>query len=652
MSKRRRDTATATRSTGTAVPSLKEFLARRSKPRPTDYRSVLLLEPDQVDHPDDIFPLEVLAWLSDLGFTLPHAKDTTLPVGHYANPTSEGTPDVAVVTSAALDGGGAAWKVHVHLSEATASSRGEAHETTLWFMEPDYDSYRAGLVLTHARRADHQPAAAPSLITGMPPGVLLDGPTEAIATCRPLNGVEAGEAFLDNLTSPSRMRSLVLVCLTLDDEPEVQHSPFGSAATTTAQEQAAAQTALRLGSGLLKAAYETHGETEFWAITADLADTMGVLLGSHTPKPGTARVYGPGYRLLSHEQRGHTRPSVPVITQAQLLSDSALTPLSAAIARTRSPLPDPVERMAAVLDRAEAHNEKAHADAAATQAIRTALRIPDRHALTPEVILAHLPTPASPQTTDERAQQAPQETKSAAVEDLLAAQQRIAQLEALLNQTTQVLDEVSLDLQVAEEERIAAAEEARLARLAAHHHYESPSVPSPAAQDQPSSAPRSMAEILDRLHAMTDDGLVFTGDPKIVEGLDALDSLGSVAATTWEALQALADYARAKRDHAFDGGLETYLASPPPGFHTIPARRFVPRESETTMTMYGEQRRLPVPTSVEASGFATMEAHIRLARLGISSPRLHLLDHTHVTGPTAAVYVGYIGPHLRTHGTN
>jgi hypothetical protein len=67
------------------------------------------------------------------------------------------------------------------------------------------------------------------------------------------------------------------------------------------------------------------------------------------------------------------------------------------------------------------------------------------------------------------------------------------------------------------------------------------------------------------------------------------------------------------------------------------------------MKGFGDERQLPVPTSVDPSGTATMKAHFKLGRIGMVSPRMYVLDRFSEDG---CVYVGYIGAHLTNTQTN
>lgn len=92
-----------------------------------------------------------------------------------------------------------------------------------------------------------------------------------------------------------------------------------------------------------------------------------------------------------------------------------------------------------------------------------------------------------------------------------------------------------------------------------------------------------------------------------------------------------------------------YLQNTPSGYRTFPPNKFAETETSATMDQWGDQRVFPVPSEIDISGRKTMQAHFKLGRVGMVTPRMYVLDcwatHKHV-------YVGYIGPHLRNTQTN
>ena len=160
--------------------------------------------------------------------------------------------------------------------------------------------------------------------------------------------------------------------------------------------------------------------------------------------------------------------------------------------------------------------------------------------------------------------------------------------------------------------------------------------------------PKDFGELLELWESPTLSNVVFTGDADIALGLDALDNLGVFSRTTWECLLALSDYIRVK-GNGFLGGFDEYVQNSPPDCRTIGPKKHVRSETAVTMQRYGSERIFPVPQTVDPSGRATMAAHFRLGRAGMSSPRMHYLDAFHTDGHA---YVGYIGPHLTNTQSN
>lgn len=137
----------------------------------------------------------------------------------------------------------------------------------------------------------------------------------------------------------------------------------------------------------------------------------------------------------------------------------------------------------------------------------------------------------------------------------------------------------------------------------------------------------------------------FTGDIAATAALDEYDTVNIAAKKCWDGLLALHDYARARATGAHTGGLIDYLRTTPQGFHGFGVSNCATQESGPTMERkdLAEQRRFPVPTSVEPSGTVLMWPHLKLGKIGRISPRLHF--HDDVAG-TGKMYVGYIGRHL------
>ena len=244
-----------------------------------------------------------------------------------------------------------------------------------------------------------------------------------------------------------------------------------------------------------------------------------------------------------------------------------------------------------------------------------------------------------------------QEARKAATE----RQEWIEFLEDSLQNEESARQEAEFDRAAADEERLKVsdrllASQDEVRRLRAH-------VVSPEAMElvysvaahAPLVVPGSFSDLIDEcLGSLSDLGVHFTGKKAEMEtarGLDDHDSNGNLVQVAWECLVVLSEYARAKREDACSTGLKQYLQQPPDGYRSMPLNKFGERESKDTRNNYLEERTLPVPDHVDPSGYAVMEAHWKLPRHGMITPRIHFLDNTHADG---CVYVGYIGPHLRT----
>ncbi len=226
---------------------------------------------------------------------------------------------------------------------------------------------------------------------------------------------------------------------------------------------------------------------------------------------------------------------------------------------------------------------------------------------------------------------------------------RIELLEADLELYKELAEDQELDLADALESQAHIADENRWlrSRLKKMQDFEGAAAGLPA--ELATTYPEDFGQLLDRLPELEPLGVVFTGDSKTVRELEDYDTIGRIAGVAWDALLVLTDYVRARTQGAFNQGVKLYLANTPKGFRTLPSKKFAEKETAQTMKQWGDLREFPVPDLVDDTGFATMEAHFKLGRVGMVSPRLYYLDCSATTG---AVYVGYIGAHLRNTQTN
>ncbi|MFT3835288.1 MAG: hypothetical protein QM711_18550 [Micropruina sp.] len=157
--------------------------------------------------------------------------------------------------------------------------------------------------------------------------------------------------------------------------------------------------------------------------------------------------------------------------------------------------------------------------------------------------------------------------------------------------------------------------------------------------------PDSFEKLLDLIEST--DGVSFTGNASDVLRLSQIDTNDAALRTAWDAVLALADYAKARANGDCASGLDHYLKHTPTGYRTVSSNKFGDTETGITMRRFGKERIFPVPTSVHPAGHVEMKAHFKLARTGMTSPRMHIYDG-HPAAP--CVFIGYIGPHLtNTH---
>lgn len=126
---------------------------------------------------------------------------------------------------------------------------------------------------------------------------------------------------------------------------------------------------------------------------------------------------------------------------------------------------------------------------------------------------------------------------------------------------------------------------------------------------------------------------------------DALES-ATWSNIAWRALRSLDSYAASGGGNFF-----TWCTTSGDPLVLSP-RAFAMAESETVMNnrRMRDERRFGIDSAVDGSGFATMQAHVKIERIGPVAPRLYFLDDT--AGSTGKVHVGYLGPHLTTTRTS
>ena len=231
--------------------------------------------------------------------------------------------------------------------------------------------------------------------------------------------------------------------------------------------------------------------------------------------------------------------------------------------------------------------------------------------------------------------------------ELIERQEQIDDLEDRMNEATTTADDAVLEQRLAEDARRNAEDEVRWLRglLDKQGRHEEAWAPLP--DTEVTKVPDNFETLLDRLEEL--EGVVFTGDRRTTLGLDDQDTMGNIVSAAWECLLVLVDYAAAKASGDYTGNMKQYLLNTPSGYRTVPKKRFGEKEASSTLDQWANDRAFPVSREVDEDGRILMEAHFKLPHCGMVTPRIHYYDHTHASGK---IYVGYIGPHLRTKGTN
>ncbi|KJY35337.1 hypothetical protein [Streptomyces katrae] len=283
-------------------------------------------------------------------------------------------------------------------------------------------------------------------------------------------------------------------------------------------------------------------------------------------------------------------------------------------------------------------------DEAATQRRRDALtavpqpRVPDdtlneiRHLREENALLLGLLRTADEEIEEKRTSTRLAERTTASLEDQLAR----ARQESLHNLQDAV--------EALEEAQRAQTEANQLrSRLYQQGRHEDATTP----VDEPHPLPTSFEELWDRRETFT--RVLLTADRETCIDLDDNDRARVWAGKAWVALRALDSYAE-QAQSGFKGAFYDFCTAPLPGAQGWPAKQVAMAEGSATMDQFGGQRVFPVPETVDPSGQAVMEAHLKLDSKGATSPRVHFLDDT--KGTTQKIIVGYIGPHLRNTKTN
>ncbi len=155
--------------------------------------------------------------------------------------------------------------------------------------------------------------------------------------------------------------------------------------------------------------------------------------------------------------------------------------------------------------------------------------------------------------------------------------------------------------------------------------------------------PTSFADLLERLRELP--YISFTGNRKTAQTLDS-QSVDNWLNVAWDGLLALNHFAEASANGRAGGDFLSWCKSAESSAFPFPTAKVAMRESDTVAKngkLRGE-RMLPIPVTVDPSGRAFMQAHLKVGGGNTIAPRIHFYED----GPRSGkVYVGYLGPHLR-----
>lgn len=438
---------------------------------------------------------------------------------------------------------------------------------------------------------------------------------------------------------------------------------------------------------------QSVGVAATYVVYADAVDELNAALPpSHRVTAGKVRTFLPHVDFTDpNDSTRHKWLGPATLTRSLTGQNKVATPLQrrhAEIARRRlveSELPSDVRRTIDLLRRAETGVQRA-ARVADLMAVQRAADIEPSAAKETSLLardtpgtLASSPRPTGslksgwveegrrlvrswlrdvtePRLEDLRRLDAFVKSKVAEVEvaedQLLEAAEREEQLETEVQALRGRLDDMELDLAVAEEEEIERQREVtelryRLVELGSAETYVAP-------VDQEWESPESVEELVRRLTPGTDShrahSLVeFTGNEDAAIEIDRRYPSGLYARTLWQYVRVLYDFAEA-RQAGFSGGVHMYLADERVAGAKCSTTRHAATESDSVLAnnAWRHERILPVPESVDPSGTALMAAHFKPTHRDTFAPRMHYLDDT---GKSGKIYIGYIGRHLSNKKT-
>lgn len=143
------------------------------------------------------------------------------------------------------------------------------------------------------------------------------------------------------------------------------------------------------------------------------------------------------------------------------------------------------------------------------------------------------------------------------------------------------------------------------------------------------------------------DRVRFTGKLDTVLDVGRRDPYGKYARDFWDYVRVLFEYAELRVAGGFAGNVHMYLSDDTADGHKCNPQRHAGRESDSVLAnaQWRAERVHAVPTDVDSTGMALMDAHFKPTHRDMFAPRMHYFDDTNNTG---RIYIGYIGKHLTT----
>ena len=405
--------------------------------------------------------------------------------------------------------------------------------------------------------------------------------------------------FADRIRDPARLLPYVVIA----------YDPLGSPARDVSVARVTAQ--------------QLAGLARVFVIPAQSLNAFQVVMGEELHvTPGEARLYLPG----EHEPHRHRTLAAEVVRSGFNETGRWFGRLLQTMLVEREP-PDLYRRSRQLLgDRRERYEPSPDTDAAERAEALEA----EVEAVWDALYQARKERAAARAERDEQSDQL-----YGALEELEMAQQRVEQLQELLDESR---DEVNT---------LNAIVDRKVGELVAAGDASAPPItdPSKRAYHQPTSVRDAIALARENLRRVE---IPARAEERIEELDSALESR-TWARSVLDGLLALEAYAHS----ADEGGdfRDWCIRTKNPRKWPSSAKKLAMKESKEVMRQPEllKHRKFPVSTRVPGSksGRLEMQAHLKLSN-GSLAPRLYFYDDTGKDGNTGKVHVGYIGPHLPT----